>query len=244
MNSVVPVIGLKAVNSEELRALSWRLAELREPDLWVQIISKWEVLAEEGVSEVVDAFHDSGVNLASIKFEFTDNFDVEEFERILLMADESAGRTVIVRPGEGVIAYLEEIHDISAIYKVKVLLEPGSVKACRKVYEGIEGMIGGVIGLSLVEEDFSDTESFMANLKKYLRITRNLNISNYEGDKPAPALIPSQYNNPRLLRFLVSSGYEGFLTLHYGRASVSDAWLLRELLSLREQLASLEEKQP
>ena len=61
--------------------------------------------------------------------------------------------------------------------------------------------------------------------------------------EPAPLLIPFKYNNPKLLRFLVRNRFEGFLTVNYERSAVDVRWLVREFLNLREQLATLEEKE-
>ncbi len=241
---IIPVAGLAVTSSAGFGELAKRLSAMENTGAWVQVVSSWDILLEEGVGEIVDAFYDYNLNLASLKFEYPSGFNTDGFEKIALIADESAGRTVIItRPGQISEENFEEIYDVAATYKVKVLLEPSSVEECKRVYNLMRRFAGGVLGLSLTEEDYPSTEYFTGVLRNYLQITKNLNISNYENGRPAPLLIPSDYNNPKLLRFLLKQNFEGFLTLFYGKSNVDDLWLFKQLLSLREQLASLEEKE-
>ncbi|QOJ79576.1 hypothetical protein IG193_03720 [Infirmifilum lucidum] len=244
MLRIIPVAGLAVTSNAGFEELARRLSTIENTGAWVQVVSSWDVLLDEGVGEVVDAFYDYNLNLASLKFEYTSGFNADGFEKIALIADESAGRTVIIaKPGWIPEEDFEQIYDVAATYKVKVLLEPSSMEECKRVYDLIKRFIGGVLGLSLTEEDYPSTEYFTGVLKNYLQITKNLNISNYENGRPAPLLIPSDYNNPKLLRFLLKQNFEGFLTLFYGKSSVDDLWLFKQLLTIREHLASLEEKE-
>lgn len=242
---IIPVLGLKIRDEREVDVLNRRLSAMEKMGVWIQLESSWEVYSDVGVGEITDAFTENDVNLASIKFEYKGVFDPEIFEKIASIADEAAGRTIIVSgPLQVSLPDIEKIYEIAAMYKVKVLFEPQTVNGYRPVYAMLTRFIGGVLGLSMVQEVYSSTEHFTSSISRYLQITKNLVISNYKGDKPAPLLIPSEYNNPKLLRFLVKNGYEGFLTVFYGKHTVDDRWLLRELLGLKEQLSALEEKEP
>ncbi|PLJ78337.1 hypothetical protein [Infirmifilum sp. SLHALR2] len=242
MPRIIPVAGLAVFSESDFEELDRRLSLMEGTGAWIQIVTTWNTLVAESVGEVVDAFYDRNLYLASLRFGYVAGIDVEDFEKICMMADESAGRTIIIlRPGEISSRELERMYDVAATYKVKVLLEPGNPSELRRVSRAIGSFAGGVMGLSMTEEDYPSTDSFAEALRNNLQITRNLNISNYEEGQPASILIPSQYNNPKLLRFLVKQRFEGFLTLFYGRGSVDDAWLIRQILSLKEQLASLEE---
>ncbi|MGB9709297.1 MAG: hypothetical protein ACP5II_04815 [Infirmifilum sp.] len=244
MQHVVPAVGIRVEDEESLGKLPNRLSRFETSHVWVQLISSYKFFSDMGVSDITDVFIDHDVNIASLKFESVGEIDQEVFEKIITIADETKGRTIIIsRPLSLSSTTLERIYELAAMYKVKILLEPEKPENLKQISSIIGSFMGGILGLSLVQEKYSSTETFISSIRGYLQVARNIEISNYDGTEPAPILIPSQYNNPMLLRFLMRNQFEGFLTICYSKRMTDDTWLLRELFSLKEQLATLSEKE-
>ena len=244
VREIIPVIGIKVYDEKELEKLGEHLTLLQRMDAWVQLASSWRLLEEVGVGEITDTLIDYEVNLASVKLEYSMPFDSAYFEKVAVIADESKGRTIIVSGSPDFYkADMEKIYEIASIYKVKVLFEPSTPADYNGIYSLLAPFMGGILGLSIVQEHYPSTDSLTSQIRRYLQITKNLEISNYKDVEPAPLLIPFKYNNPKLLRFLVRNRFEGFLTVNYERSAVDVRWLVREFLNLREQLATLEEKE-
>uniref|UniRef100_A0A7C3SPA8 Uncharacterized protein n=1 Tax=Thermofilum pendens TaxID=2269 RepID=A0A7C3SPA8_THEPE len=181
--------------------------------------------------------------MASIKVMGSANPALELIEKLAVVASETAGRIAIISAsGITRLEALESWLQVFASYQAKLLLEPKSAQETRQLYSKLRNLIGGVLGLSQVQERFPSTEYFLRVLTPYLQITRNVQISNYERGEAAKILAPGVYNNPFLLRVLVSGGYSGQLTIGYEKAPTTLHFLLEERRAVDSFIRSLEEK--
>jgi len=235
-------IAVRARSEEELEEVAERIRDAGSESLWIQLCVDAGILQQASLWDLLDPVHDAGARVASIRAVDVD-LKPELIEKLAVVASETAGRVAIISlPGLRGLEVLEDWLQVFASYQAKLLLEPRSARETRQLYKKLKELIGGVLGLSQVQENFPSTEHFLRVLTPYLQITRNVQVSNYGEEGPARVLTPGIYNNPLLLRTLVSRGYSGQLTIGYERAPTSISFLLEEHKAVDSFLKSLEEK--
>jgi len=236
-------VAVQVRREEELEDVVEALRSAGAEGTWVQLCLSAEILQQVSVWDLLDPLHDAEVHVASIKVMGSANPALELIEKLAVVASETAGRIAIISAsGITRLEALESWLQVFASYQAKLLLEPKSAQETRQLYSKLRNLIGGVLGLSQVQERFPSTEYFLRVLTPYLQITRNVQISNYERGEAAKILAPGVYNNPFLLRVLVSGGYSGQLTIGYEKAPTTLHFLLEERRAVDSFIRSLEEK--
>jgi len=235
-------IAVRVRGEKELEEVVERLREAGAESLWIQLHVDAETLQQASLWDLLDPVHDAGMRIASVRV-VSANPGAELIEKLAVIASETAGRTAIISsPGAQVLEALGDWLQVFAAYRARLLIEPRSARETRQLYKVLRELIGGVLGISQVQENFPSTEHFLRVLTPYLQLTRNVQVSNYGEEGAARILTPGTYNNPLLLRTLVSRGYSGQLTIGYERAPTSIPFLLEEHRAVGSFLKSLEEK--
>ncbi|MEM1631978.1 MAG: hypothetical protein QXX83_07590 [Thermofilum sp.] len=243
VQGLVPVISLHVYGEKSLEETAEKARELDAGGTWVQLNFNSSRVVELGLGEILDPLIDSNLEVASIRVKTGDRIPLDLVEKLAVIADETRGRVVIIQAPAPARETLEEWYQVLLVYQVKLLLEPTTPADARKTYQRLSTLLGGVVGLSQVQEYYPSTESFLRVLTPYLQLTHNVQLSNYRDGKPARLLSVGVYNNPMLLRELVHRNYRGFVTLCYERSeSVTFEFLFKELRTVSSFIAALQEK--
>ena len=235
-------ISVQVKGEKELEEVLEVLRAAGAGGLWIQLCMDSEALQQVSLWDLLDPVHDAGVRISSIRV-VDIRPESELIEKLAVVASETAGRTAIISsPNPQDLGVLEEWLQVFAAYQARLLLEPRSARETHQLYKSLRELIGGVLGFSQVQENFPSTEYFLRVLTPYLQMTHNVQVSNYGEGRVARILTLGVYNNPLLLRMLVSHGYSGQLTIGYEKAPASLSFLLEEHRAVDSFLKSLEEK--
>ncbi|NAZ25271.1 MAG: hypothetical protein GU357_05895 [Thermofilum sp.] len=220
------------------------LRELAKNSIAVQLHTDWPIIESLGVGDILDPLLDEGIEVMSVNVPMNGSIDSFTLEKLVMIAEESTGKTVIFRePLNHTYQDLKRIVDMCITYKVRALLEPQSKRQAMRQYSYIKRLIGGALGFSHVEEHYATTEEMLESALRFLGLTHNITITNYdELNAPAPLLTPKRYNNPLLIRTLLEKGFDGSITVQYNPDLVDTPTLLKEVLALKEFIKNTYER--
>lgn len=243
VQDLVPVISLRVYGDKSVEKVAEKARKLDAQGTWIQLNFDTPKVAELGLGDILDPLIDASLEIASIRVKAGGDISMDLVEKLAMIADETRGRAVVIQTPPPVRKNLEEWFRVFSMYRVKLLLEPTSPVEVQKIYRSFSIFLGGVFGFSQVQEYYPSTDSFLRATTPYLKLTRNVQLSNYRDGKPTSLLSVGMYNNPMLLRELVSRRYQGFVTLGYEKsADVAFDFLLKELRAVSSFLMTLQEK--
>jgi len=193
-------------------AVTVKLSTLEEVDMLGEIllkfnpkISLFEIHFENldavnaiSISDILDPFEEQGLQIASIRIPYTNDFTI--LEKLAIIGSETWGRNIILEKNVPKKQILPKLFDLFSVYKTRILLSP-IPPYIEKTYQRIREYIGGVFGLAINFTYFRGIENPTSFIKRYLGVVKSISITNYdESRKPLPILDPRGSNNPKLLR--------------------------------------------
>jgi len=227
---------------ERIREISRAMPlELRVPS---------ERLVEMSLTEVVDPLLEEGLSALAVK-PVGDVRELlnEEFERLLIMADELHAQYVVlpVRSEwiDRVIEVMSDFFRLGATYSKYIALEP-SREALAKAVAAMREYLGGVFKLSIAPSPASTTEELVALTLAHLGQVVAVKLANFTPEGGAVRLLSSEgvINPFRVVKELLEHGYDSYFVIDYESFGLElpPRLVKRDYVLLSQYLYSLVEK--
>ena len=216
----------------------------------LELIIPSETLLSLSLSEVVDPLVEERLDVVAVKVVGdVEALVKEEFERLLITADELQASMVVLPVNacnmKTVTASLSSIFRLAPLYSKHVLLEP-SREVIARVVEAINAYLGGVFKLSIAASPDSTTDEILALALTHLGRVSMVKLSNFLEDGRVTSVTSTRgsINVFTVIKELLESGYDSYFSIDYESYKAAPPLKVarRECELLNQYIRSISEK--